>query len=229
MIPAAAIDATREKGDDQVLSQEEIRQQICEVGHRLYQSGFAAANAGNISVRVAENRVLTTPTGVSKGSLRPEMLVEVNLEGEVLAGDRLPSSELKMHLRVYAERPDVQAVVHAHPPYATAYAITGQALDKPIIAEAVVTVGPVALAPYATPSTAAVADAIAPYLAGHDAILLSNHGALTYGQDLTSAYFRMESLEFYARVLTLSRQLGQPRALTAEQVAALTALGERVR
>jgi L-fuculose-phosphate aldolase len=214
---------------DEILSNRKgIRQQVCEVGQRLYQSGFAAANDGNISVRLSEDRILTTPTGVSKGSLTPDMLVDVDLAGKVLVGDRLPSSELKMHLRIYAERPDVGAVVHAHPPYATAFAITGQPLNEPVIAEAVVTVGPIALAPYATPSTAAVADSIAPFLADHDAILLSNHGALTYGHDLTSAHFRMESLEFYARLLALSRQLGQPRVLSAEQVAELRTLRERM-
>lgn len=204
-----------------------VREQICQVGAKLYSRGFVAANDGNISVRLGE-RVLTTPTGVSKGDLRPEMLVVVNLAGEVEGGSLRPSSELAMHLRVYGERPDVQAVVHAHPPYATAFAITGRALNQPIIAEAVVTLGPVAQASYATPSTPAVAESIAPFLPNHDAILLANHGALTYGRDLQTAWFRMESLEFYAQLLVLSQQVGTPRLLSAEQLADLQQLRARL-
>jgi L-fuculose-phosphate aldolase len=198
----------------------EIREEICEFGRRVYAQGFVAANDGNISVRSGE-RVITTPTGVSKGYLTPDMLVEVTLDGQVVNGRLQPSSELLMHLRVYRDRQDVQAVVHAHPPYATSFAITGRPLDQPIIAEAVVTLGPVALASYATPSTPGVADSITPYLQHHDAILLQNHGALTYGPDLQTAYFRMESLEFYARLVLLSGQVGTPRLLNDGQVAEL--------
>lgn len=205
-----------------------LREQICAIGRRSYQNGFAAANDGNISVRCGDY-VITTPTGVSKGFMQPEMLVEVSLDGELIAGQMSPSSELMMHLRVYRERPDVQAVVHAHPPYATAFAVVGRVPDQPIIAEAIVTLGPVALAPYATPSTAGVAESITPHLPGHDVILLANHGALAYGPDLETAYFRMESLEFYAKLTLLSSQLGNPRLLSPEQVAELQALRRRVR
>lgn len=205
-----------------------MREQICAIGRRIYQNGFAAANDGNISVRCGD-RVITTPTGVSKGFLQPDMLVEVNLEGGVLTGSLQPSSELKMHLEVYRQRSDARAVVHAHPPYATAFAIVGRVPDQPIIAEAVVTVGPVALAPYATPSTPGVARSIAPYLAAHDAILLSNHGALTYGADLETAYWRLESLEFYAKLTVLSSQIGAPRLLTPEQLGELQVLRSRTR
>lgn len=205
------------------MPQLQIREQICEFGRRIYRDGFAAANDGNISVR-SGGLVITTPTGVSKGYMTPEMMVVVNLAGEVISGELPPSSELLMHLRVYRDRPDVQAVVHAHPPYATTFAITGTPLDLPITAESVVTIGPVALAPYATPSTPEVADSITPYLAHHDVILLSNHGALTYGADLQTAFFRMESLEFYARLMALCNQIGHPRVFTAEQVAGLQQL-----
>ncbi len=205
-----------------------IREQICAIGRRIYQNGFAAANDGNISVRCGDY-VITTPTGVSKGFMQPEMLAEVSLSGELLSGQIPPSSELKMHLRVYRERPDVRAVVHAHPPYATAFAVVGRVPDQPIIAEAVVSVGPVALAPYATPSTPGVAESIAPLLAEHDAILLANHGALTYAADLETAYFRMESLEFYAKLTLLSSQIGDPRPLSPAQVEELQALRRRMR
>ncbi|HBK85453.1 MAG TPA: class II aldolase family protein [Firmicutes bacterium] len=202
-------------------NEQELRQAICWAGGRLYEQGFAAANDGNISVRLDNGNMLTTPTGVSKGELTPEMLVVVDASGKLLAGERKPSTELKLHLRVYARRPDVQAVVHAHPPYATSFAVVGRPLKEPLIAEAIVHVGPVALAPYATPGTEEVPDSIEPFVLTHNAILLANHGALTYGPDLTSAQFRMESLEFYAKITALSQQIGTPRPLAPAQVECL--------
>lgn len=200
-----------------MLDEQQIRQVICDIGRRLYEQGFAPANAGNISARLGDGHILTTPTGVSKGYLTPEMLVKVNSGGQVLSDQGQPSSELKMHLLVYARRDDVQAVVHAHPPYATALAVLGCPLEQPLLAEAVV-LGPVPLAPYATPGTAEVPASIAPFVAEHNAILLANHGALAYGPDLTSACFRLETLEFWAQVTAISQQLGQPCLLTPRQV-----------
>ncbi len=195
-----------------------LRQAICWAGRRLYEQGFAAANDGNISVRLDENRILTTPTGVSKGELTPEMLVLVDTNGKILAGEGHPSTELALHLRVYARRPDVKAIVHAHPPYATSFAVTGRPLNEPLIAEAIVHVGPVALAPYATPGTEELPDSIEPFIHNHNALLLANHGALTLGPDIKTAQFRMESLEFYAKITALSHQIGTPRPLSATQV-----------
>lgn len=202
-------------------NEQNARQAICWAGRRLYEQGFAAANDGNISVRLDNGNILTTPTGVSKGELTPETLVLVNAAGEVIAGEMRPSTELRLHLRIYERRPDVKAVVHAHPAYATSFAVTGRPLDEPLIAEAIVHVGPVGLAPYATPGTEELPNSIEPFVLTHNAILLANHGALTYGPDLKTAQFRMESLEFYAKITALSHQIGTPNLLTPEQIARL--------
>lgn len=199
-------------------NEQELRQAICWAGRRLYEQGFAAANDGNISARLANGNILTTPTGVSKGELTPEILVVVTADGEVVVGELRPSTELKLHLRVYDRRPDVRAVVHAHPPYATSFAVTGRPLDAPLIAEAIVHVGPVGCASYGTPGTEQVPNSIAPLVMTQNAILLANHGALTLGPDIKAALFRMESLEFYAKITALSHQIGTPRHLSSEQV-----------
>lgn len=205
------------------MTEDERRQQICQIGKRMYDSGFVAANDGNISIKLSENEVLTTPTGVSKGFMTPEMLVKVDNEGRVLAAANgwRPSSELKMHLRVYKDRPDVQAVVHAHPPYATTFAVARTPLNKPLIAEAVVSLGCVPVAEYATPSTNEVPDAVARYLENFDAVLLANHGALAWGQDLLTAYHKLESVEFYAKLTFLSMQLGTAHELSTTQIETL--------
>ena len=168
---------------------EQIKQEICEVGHRLYAHGFVAANDGNISVKVGENEFYCTPTGVSKGSLTPEMIIKIDAEGNKLEGSLNPSSEIKMHLRVFRERPDVNAVVHAHPPVATAFTVAGIPLDRYILPEAVLTIGDVPTCDYATPSTMEIPDSLMPYIENHDAFMLKNHGALTVGNTLTRAFF----------------------------------------
>ncbi len=198
----------------------EIRGEICEIGRRMYDRGMVAANDGNLSVRLGENEFLCTPTGVSKGFMKPEQLCRVDSEGRLLeeAGGFRPSSEIKMHLRVYRERPDVGGVVHAHPIYATTYAIAGIPLDRPIMTEAVVSLGYVPVAGYARPSTPEVPEAVAQYVQHFDAMLLANHGALTYGESLTEAYMRMESVEFYARMMYQTKLLGGAGELTEEQV-----------
>lgn len=212
------------------MTEDAWKQQICQIGRRMYDSGFVAANDGNISVRLNAQEVLTTPTGVSKGFMTPEMLVKVDLAGRVLqaATDWRPSSELKMHLRVYKERPDVQAVVHAHPPYATTFAVARMPLNQPLIAEAVVSLGCVPVTEYAAPSTQEVPDAIARYLEHFDAVLLANHGALAWGQDLLTAYHKLESVEFYARLTFLSRQLGAAQELSPAQVSTLHEIREKL-
>lgn len=201
-------------------NEQEIRQEMCEIGRRVYDRGMVAANDGNFSVKLDNNEFLCTPTGVSKGFMTPEYICRIDAEGRLLEanGDFKPSSEMKMHLRVYKERPDVQAVVHAHPPYATTFAAAGIPLDKPVLSEAILTLGRVPVARYGTPSTREVPDAVAEYLPYYDAMLLANHGALTYGDSLMNAYHKMESVEFYARILYQVQMLGGARELSSEQV-----------
>ena len=201
-------------------SEYEIKQEMCEIGRRVYERGMVAANDGNFSVKLSENEFLCTPTGVSKGFMTPEYICKIDGEGKLLEanGSFKPSSEMKMHIRVYKERADVQAVVHAHPPYATTFAAARIPLEQPILSEAVLTLGRVPVAVYGTPSTREVPDAVAEYLPYYDAMLLANHGALTYGDSLINAYHKMESVEFYARILYQTRLLGGAKELTAKQV-----------
>lgn len=204
-------------------SEYEIKQEMCEIGRRVYDRGMVAANDGNFSVKLNENEFLCTPTGVSKGFMTPDCICKIDGNGKILEADGnfRPSSEMKMHMRVYRERPDVKAVVHAHPPYATTFAACGISLEKPVLSEAVLTLGRVPVAGYGTPSTQEVPDAVAEYLPYYDAMLLANHGALTYGDSLLSAYHRMESVEFYARILYQVKALGEAKELTREQVEAI--------
>ena len=201
-------------------SEYEIKKQICEIGKRIYDKGMVAANDGNISVRIGENQFLCTPTGVSKGFMTPEYICKVDGTGKVLQANPgfKPSSEIKMHMRVYKERPDVNAVVHAHPLYATGFAIAGIPLTQPIMPEAVIALGCVPIAEYGTPSTDEIPDAVSKYLQSFDAVLLENHGALTFSDSLLNAYHKMESVEFYARLLYISNQLGGPKELSRAQV-----------
>lgn len=206
----------------------EIKKQICEIGKRVYQNGYVAANDGNISVRISENEVLCTPTGVSKGYMTPDMICKVDLNGKVLEANNgnKPSSEVKMHLRVYRHRKDVKSVVHAHPPYATSHAIAGIPLVQPIMPEAVISLGCVPIAKYGTPSTEEIPDAVEEYLDNYNAVLLENHGALSWGDSLMGAYFKMEGLEFYAKLLAISNQLGGAKELPGNQVERLIKLRE---
>lgn len=201
-------------------SELEIKKQMCEIGKRVYDHGMVAANDGNFSVKLNDNEFLCTPTGVSKGFMTPEYICKVDAKGNVLEANEgfRPSSEIKMHMRVYEEREDVRAVVHAHPMYATTFAVCGKALEAPIMPEAVLSLGTVPLAKYGTPSTMEIPDAISEYLQYYDAVLLENHGALSYSDSLLAAYHKMESLEFYARLLYQSMMLGGPKELTKEQV-----------
>ncbi|MBQ7034727.1 MAG: class II aldolase/adducin family protein [Clostridia bacterium] len=198
----------------------EIKKKICEIGKRIYVQGMDASNDGNISVKLNDNEFLCTPTGVSKGFMTPEYICKVDRDGKVIQANPgfKPSSEIKMHMRVYKERPDVTAVVHAHPMYATAFAIAGIPLTQPIMPEAVIALGCVPIAEYGTPSTEEIPDAVSKYLQSFDAVLLENHGALSFSDSLLSAYHKMESVEFYAKLLYLSRQLGGPKELSEAQV-----------
>lgn len=200
--------------------EQKIREQICEVGYNLWLRGFVAANDGNISVKIDENIFLTTPTGISKKNMTPQMLVKMNEKNEIIDCPEgfKPSSEFKMHLSCYRCRPDIKAVVHAHPPTATGYAVAHVPLDDYSMSEAIMFLGSVPIAPYATPGTDGVGENAVPFLEFHDAVLLANHGALTVGTDLTQAYYRMETLEHFAKVSLTARLLGGARELKPGQI-----------
>ena len=201
-------------------SEFEIKKKICEIGKRIYDRNMAAANDGNISVKLNDKEWLCTPTGVSKGFMTPDYICKVDAQGNVIksSGNFRPSSEIKMHMRVYEKRSDVKAVVHAHPSYATSFAIAGIPLTQPIMPEAVIFLGCVPIAEYGTPSTAEIPDNIEKYLPHYDAVLLESHGALTWGHDLINAYHKMESLEFYAELLYRAKMLGGPKEFSPAQV-----------
>jgi len=203
------------------------RREIVTVCQRLYARGLIAGPDGNVSVRIAPDRILVTPAGMSKVDVQGDDLIEVALDGRRVRGARRASSEVQMHLRIYQRRPDVGAVVHAHPPTATGFAVAGESFDACVLPEVIFQVGWVPLVPYATPGTAALADAFDPYVAGHDAFLLANHGATTVGPSLTIAHQRMESLEHSARILLTARLLGRVNPLTPVQVQALVEARQR--
>jgi len=201
------------------------RELLCEVGKRMYDRGYVAANDGNISLRVAEDRLLMTPSGVSKGRMTADMLLVTDLEGRALEGERHPTSEAKMHLAVYRSRSDVRAVVHAHPPISTAFAVCRRGLETPYVAELVVGLGSVPCTPkFAMLSTEEVPQSILPYVAEHNALLLANHGVLTWGGDLWEAFDRLETVEHTAKIVLNAHLLGDPAALTAEETDRLRAL-----
>ena len=206
-----------------------IAADVVEVGRRLWTRGYVASNDGNISVRIDPERLLMTPASVSKGFMTPDMMVVTDLEGRLLSGapGRKPSSEIQMHLVVYRERPDVGAVVHAHPPLSTGFAVAGIPLDRAVLAEVVTTLGSIPIAEYGTPSTQELADAVAPYVRLHDGLLLANHGALALGKDLFGAYYKMETIEHFARISLVARMLGGERLLSREEVLRLQNLRGR--
>jgi L-fuculose-phosphate aldolase len=205
-------------------SEEALRADIVEIGRRLYLRGQVASNDGNISARLDDRRLLTTPKGVCKGYMTPDMLVVTDLQGKKLKGSADPSSEILMHLVVYEDRPDVNAVVHAHPPTATGFAVAGIPLDRAVLAEVVTTLGSVPIAEYGTPSTRELADAVRRYVKAHDGLLLANHGALTVGADLMAAYYKMETIEHFARISLVARLLGREHVLSREEVLRLQGL-----
>jgi L-fuculose-phosphate aldolase len=208
----------------------EAREQIIEIGKRMYMKGLVVANDGNISCKLSDDVILATPTGVSKGYMTSEMMVRLGLDGTVMDNNGYaPSSEVKMHLRVYKENPEVVAVCHAHPPVATSFSIAGIPLDRAILNEGVVAIGTVPIAKYATPGTYEVPDSIAPYCVDYNALLLANHGALTWGSDIMEAYFRMETLEYYATLLMYTGNIiGKSNELSCEQVSRLVDIREKL-
>lgn len=205
-----------------------VKEQICDVCHKMWQLGWVAANDGNVSVRMEDGTFWITPSGISKSFIKPDMLIRVNADMQKLEGpeNHVPSSEMKMHMRCYQERPDVGAVVHAHPPTATGYAVANKPLDDYSMIETVVTLGSIPVTPYGTPSTFEVPEAIAPYLQAHDAVLLQNHGALTVGCDLITAYYRMETLELFAKISLTAHLLGGAKDIPRDKIDQLLYLRE---
>jgi L-fuculose-phosphate aldolase len=196
----------------------QLRCDIVEVGRRMYARGYTASNDGNISARLGSDRLVMTPKSVCKGFMTPEMMCVTDLEGRKLQGDRDPSSEMLMHLEVYRQRPDVQAVVHAHPPIATGFAVAGIPLNRAVLAEVLTTLGSIPIAEYATPSTSELPDAVRKYIKAHDGMLLANHGALTVGADLYAAYYKMETIEHFAKISLVARLLGRENLIAREEV-----------
>ena len=205
-------------------AESQLRADIVEVGRRMYARGYTASNDGNISVRLGSDRLLMTPKSVCKGFMTPEMMCITDLEGRKLQGDRDPSSEMLMHLEVYRQRPDVQAVVHAHPPIATGFSVAGIPLDRAVLAEVLTTLGSIPIAEYATPSTKELPEAVRKYIKAHDGMLLANHGALTSGADLYAAYYKMETIEHFAKISLVARLLGRENLLAREEVDRLQGL-----
>jgi len=193
----------------------ELKKQIIEIGRRIWTRGYVASNDGNISVKLNDDELLTTPHGVSKGFMTLDMIVKVDKRGKVISGNPkyTPSSEVKMHLEVYKERPDIKSVVHAHPPYATSFAVAGIALNKCVLPEAILVIGAVPTAKYGLPSTMEIPDSIREYTKSSDAILLANHGSLTLGTDLLDAYHKLETLEHTANIVWKAMQLGNVNVL----------------
>jgi L-fuculose-phosphate aldolase len=210
-----------------IKSEQEHRRDICAAGRWLLEHGFIVATQGNISVRLDSNRILSSPGGICKGRMDPGELVVLDLEGHKLRGTRAASSEIAMHLMIYRRRPDINSVCHAHPPVATGFAAAGLALDKALLSEVVLTLGAIPLAPYGTPGTPELPDAIEPLVENYDAILMANHGAVTFGPDLLTACYRMETTEHFARVSLVTELLGRHVLLTGEHVKKLLAARAR--
>ena len=186
----------------------EIKDWICEIGRRVYNKGFAAANDGNISYRVGENEVLCSPTMICKGFMKPEDICMVDLKGNQLAGVKKRTSEILLHLAIMEHRPDVKAVVHCHPPHATAFAVAREAIPQCVLPEIEVFMGEVPLAPYETPGGQKFADTVLPFLQSTNTIILTNHGTVSFGKTLEEAYWKTEILDAYCRILILSKEIG---------------------
>jgi L-fuculose-phosphate aldolase len=194
------------------------REEIVRYGCMLHQRGFVAAMDGNLSVRLNGDRILVTPTCVSKGDMRPADMVIVDLDGHRVSGRRHVTSEIGMHLLIYALRPDVQAIVHAHPPTATGFAAAGLALTEPLVCEVVMGLGCIPLARYGTPGTSELAQTLEPYVPNYDAILMSNHGVVAYGDTLEHAYMKMETVEHFAQIALVTHLLGRQQPLKEVEI-----------
>lgn len=199
-------------------SERELRQDIVEIGRLVYQKGWVAANDGNISIRLGTDRILCTPTGVSKGMMHVDDLIVCDMKGNKIEGRKERTSEIAMHLTVYEMRPDIGAVCHAHPPVSTGFASAGRSLNLALLPEVIITLGCVPLADYGLPGTPALTDPMLPYIPKYDAILMANHGAVCYGEDVWKAFFRMETMEHFARITLVAELLGGPTVLPKTEV-----------
>ena len=204
-----------------------VKKEICEVGRRIYNRGFVAANDGNISVRVDKDRIICTPTGVSKGYISEDMIATCDSEGNQISGPMPISSEIRMHLEIYKLRSDVQSVVHAHPPTATGFAVAGIELTKCILPEVIVSLGGIPLADYGTPGGPDIVEPMKELLKDYDAILMANHGVVTIGSHVMDAHFKMETVEHFAKILLVAQQLGGSNTLSNKDVNELIDLRKR--
>jgi L-fuculose-phosphate aldolase len=208
--------------------EQQLREQLVEIGRRVYDNGYVAATDGNLSARLDDGTLLTTPTMICKGRMTPDMLVLVDADGNKLrAQERNPSSEFAMHREIYRLRPDVRAVVHAHPPFGTGFAVANVALDRPLLSEVILTLGCIPLTAYGTPSTKELSESLTAYIPHHDALLLANHGAVAYGSDLEAAYGKMETLEHFAKINLIARLVGKPHELPAAAIEKLLDVREQ--
>ena len=203
------------------------REEIVKLGRLLHTKGFVAAMDGNISARVNGGMILSTPTCISKGMMEPEDLVLVDLNGRKIEGRREVSSEIQMHVLIYRMRPEIRGVVHAHPPTATGYAAAGMALDRALVSEIVVALGSIPLANYGTPGTPELLEALEPFIPGHQAILMANHGAVTYAEDVVHAYMHMETVEHFAKISLVAHMLGRQELLSEENVDKLRSVRQK--
>ena len=199
-------------------TEQEFRQDIIDVGKLVYQKGWVAANDGNISIRLEKNRILCTCTGISKGMMTPDDLIVCDLDGNKLEGSRERTSEIAMHLTIYQMRPDVLSVLHAHPPVATGFAVAGRPLNLALLPEVILGLGCVPLADYGLPGTPALTEGMLPFIPKYDAILMGNHGSVCYGEDVYKAFFKMETVEHFARISLVAELLGGPKVLPKDEV-----------
>jgi L-fuculose-phosphate aldolase len=207
---------------NRLTNQQQYRSRIVHYGKMLHGRGYVAATDGNLSVRFDDDRILITPTCTSKAELRSADIVTVNLEGELVNGRKAVSSEVGMHVLIYKNRPDVRAIVHAHPPTATGFAAAGVPLNQPLVCEVVIGLGSIPLARYGTPGTHELADSLEPLVADYDAILMSNHGVVTYGENLENAYMKMETVEHFAQIALVTHLLGRQQPLGESEVQKLS-------
>jgi L-fuculose-phosphate aldolase len=199
-------------------SEREYREDIVRVGHLVYEKGWVAANDGNISVRLGPDRILCTPTATSKGMLHVDDLIIVDMQGNKIEGRKERTSEIAMHLLIMNMRPDVMSVVHAHPPTCTGYAAAGRSLNLALLPEVIIGLGCVPLADYGLPGTPALTDGMEQYIPKYDALLMANHGAVAYGPDVFSAFFKMETVEHYAKIALVAELLGGAQVLSRKDV-----------
>lgn len=211
-----------------MLNVHKIKQEICEIGDRLYKRGFAAANDGNISYRIGENEVLCSPTMICKGFMKPDDLCIVDLEGKQIAGRRKATSEIKLHLAIMKSRADIKSVVHCHPPHATAFGIAREAVPMCVLPEVEIFLGEVPIARYATPGSQEFADTVLPFVQKSNVIILANHGTVSFGNTVEQAYWYTEILDSYCRMLMLAQSLGRVNYFTEPEAKALLDLKEKL-